>query len=174
MALLLGVTVRSIAAGPRIHKEWDDEIRTAVAGYEAGEVVPALDNLVSEILALRRPDEPIGDALLRGDVSAPFREAVEAAIESRGPQEAQRACIRRSYLLGYSLLCAQLAWPFAIVDRVVDDHPVSRFVTLGGRVVFTSSIVLTLLFAVALLRASNSLSSKVTAGKNAGTPTHVV
>src|SRR5690348_16579605 len=86
VAVLFGGTIRCFSAKGRLSRERDSDIRAAIAGFEAGRIIPALVALVEEVIAVRRDDEATADALNRADTDAAFNVAVAASVKSQSPR----------------------------------------------------------------------------------------
>lgn len=139
VAVFLGATKGCFTAQARIDRERDSDIRAAVAGYEAGEVVPALAALIEQVESLRAPGEALVDTVNRADVDAMLREAVTASIRSRTPRERERALVHRYTALGVSLLVAHLAAPIALYNVLTEGYnlPNTAVLVASTSAVFT-------------------------------------
>lgn len=144
-AVFFGATARSFTAQARLDRERDNDIRAAIAGYEAGEVVPALAALIEEVETLRAPGEALVDTLNRADVDIMLGEAVKASVRSRTPRARERALVHRYTGLAVSLLVAQLAAPVALYNVLTEGYNLPKTAVL----IAATSAVFTLAAAVA-------------------------
>lgn len=165
--MFFGATARSFTAQARLDRERDGDIRAAVAGYEAGEVVPALAALIEQVDALRSPGEALVNTLSRADVDTMLGEAVTASIRSRTPRARERALVHRWTALGVCLLVAQLAAPIALYNVLTEGYNLPDTVVLiaATSAVFTIAAAVTAAILVAL--GELSLARAIREGKDA-------
>jgi hypothetical protein len=137
VALLLGATVRCFSAKGRLDRERDSDIRSAIAGYETGKIIPALVDLVEAVIAVRRPDESTADALNRADTDAAFNAAVDASVKSRSPRAWEQRLVYRYTGLGASLVACHLAGPAALYNMLTDGYNLPRIAVIVAAVIFS-------------------------------------
>src|SRR5712692_6120278 len=119
VTVFFAATVRAFTARARIDRERDGDIRAAIAGYEVGKVIPALTDLVGEVIDVRREGESIAEALNRAEgTDRKFAAAVSASIESQSPRARERALVQRHLGCGICLVAGQVAGPVALYNTV--------------------------------------------------------
>jgi|SRR5581483_5548068 len=168
VAVFLGPTMRSFTAQARIDRERDADIRTAIAGYEAGLVIPALADLVEEVVEVRRDDEPIAEALARAEgMTKKFGAAVDASIKSRLPRDRERSLVKRHLACGVCLLAAQIAGPVAIYNSVTDGYNLSHTLVIVAAVIFAIGVLCSLGLGILVVHGGNALMRAIREGKDA-------
>lgn len=165
--MFFAATVRSLTAQARLDRERDNDIRAAVAGYEAGEVVPALAELIEEVERLRGDGETLVDTLNRADVDALFGAAVKASIRSQSPRDRERALVHRYTALGGFLLIAQLTAPVALYNVLTKGYNLPDTVVLAAAATFASTGIAALVAAILVAIGEIGLARSIRKGKDA-------
>jgi len=130
---LAGLSWTAFNAEARSEKDRDSDIRDAMAGYDSGKVVPAVAQLIETVLAVRRPDEPIQNALDRADTSGPLKEVVAAATVLGSPREIEERLLKTWTSVGASTVGVQLSGPVVLFNEIFDSGLVSHTGLWGGR-----------------------------------------
>jgi hypothetical protein len=167
VGVTLGPTFRAFSAQDRIDRERDDDIRTAIAGYEAGLVIPALADLVSEINDVRREDEPISEALARAEAARKLGPAVDASIRSQSPRARQRTLVHRHLACGACLVTAQVAGPVALYSTVTDGYNLPHNLVIVATVIFAIAALGALLVGILVVLGQNALMRAIRDGRDA-------
>lgn len=167
VAVFFAATARSFTAQARIDRERDNDIRAAVAGYESGEVVPALATLIEEVQALQAPGEALADTLNRADLDDMFGASVHASIRSQTPRERERALVHRYTGLGASLLIAQLAAPVALYNVLTEGYNLPDTVVLIAATSFVFTAGAAVAAAVLVALGELTLARAIREGKDA-------
>ena len=166
LAVTLGPTLRSFSAQDRIDRERDDDIRAAIAGYEAGLVIPALADLVSEVDDIRGEGEPISEALSRAEAARKFEAAVQASIKSQSPRTKERSLVHRHLACGVCLVTAQIAGPVALYSTVTDGYNVSHTLVVVATVIFAIAALGALLLGILVVLGQNALMRVIREGRS--------
>jgi hypothetical protein len=168
IAVLLGPTARAFTAKARIDRERDGDIRAAIAGYEAGTLIPALADLVSEVIEVRRPEESIADALNRAEgTGRKFKAAVDASITSQSPRAKETALVHRYLGLGLCLVAAHISGPAALYNVVTSGYNVPHTAVVVATVIFSLGIAGALVFGVLTALGELALTRVIREGKDA-------
>lgn len=168
VTVFFAATIRSFTARARIDRERDGDIRAAVAGYEAGLVIPALAELVSEVIDVRRDDESVAEALNRAEGSATkFQAAVRASIKSQSPRAKERALVHRYFGCGVCLLAAHIAGPIALFNIVTGGYNLPDTVVIVAAVIFAIGVVGALILGVLVALGDSALTRVIREGKDA-------
>jgi hypothetical protein len=168
VTVFFAATVRAFSARARIDRERDGDIRAAIAGYEAGQVIPALADLVGEVIAVRREDEPIAEALNRSEsTNEKFAAAVSASIRSQSPRARERGLVQRHLGCGVCLVAAQVAGPVALYNSVTGGYDLSHTIVTVAIVIFSIGALGALAFGILVARADNALMRVIREGKDA-------
>ena len=167
ITVFFAATVKAFSAQARISREHDNDIRAAIAGYEAGRVIPALAKLVEDVAKTKRQDESFADALNRADVGELFGGAVEASVLSKLPRARETNLVHRYTALGGCLLGCQLAGPVALYNILTSGYNLSHTVVIVATVIFSFAFVGALALAVAVGLAERRLARVIREGKDA-------
>lgn len=167
VALFLGATVKAFTARARINRERDNDIRAAIAGYEAGEVIPALAAVVDEVDETRRAGESTADALFRADYGGLFSRAVEASIRSRSPRIRETALVHRYTTLGICLVAAHLTCFAALYNALTSGYNLPHTMVTVAFVVFAFALAGAVAAAILVARGENALARVIKDGKDA-------
>ena len=168
LAVFFGATVRSFTAQARIDRERDGDIRAAIAGYEAGLVIPALAELVGEVVEVRREDESIAEALNRAKGTATkFQAAVGASIQSQSPRAKERALAHRHLGCGLCLAAAQIAGPVAVYNIVTGGYNLPDTAVIVAAVIFAIGAAGALILGILAALGDVALTRVIREGKDA-------
>lgn len=166
--MFFGGTVRAFTAQARIDRERDSDIRAAIAGYETGEVIPALASIVSEVIEVKRDDETVADALNRAEgTNQKFAVAVVASIKSQSPRVKQRVLVHRYIALGAALLASQVAGPAALYNVMTGGYNLPRTVVIVATVIFSLGIIGSGALAILVALGEAALAKVIREGKDA-------
>lgn len=187
LTVFFAATVRCFTAKSRLDRERDGDIRAAIAGYEAGQVIPVLTDLVARVIDVNRPDERIVKALTegteegteeefnaaitegldRGDTDKTFNTAVDAAIKSRSPRAKERGLIHRYTGLGLCLVACHVSGPAALYNLLTGGYNLPRTAVIVAAVIFAVGVIGAALVAILVQRGESALSSVIREGKDA-------
>jgi hypothetical protein len=166
-ATLTALSWAGFNAEARSQKDRDSDIRDAEAGYDSGKVVPAAARLVEAVLAVRRPDEPIDQALHRADTSRPLRDVVDAATALASPREIEGRLLKAWTSVGVSTVTAQLAGPVLLYNEIFDSNLMSDSTQTIAGVVLSGAAAILVVSIVFVRQFSRALSRAIRAGKDA-------
>ena len=167
IAVLLGATLRCFTARARLDQNRDSDIRGAVAGYEAGQVIPALADLVTNVLEVKAENETVEQALDRADTSEGFDRAVDAAIRSRLPRARERTLIHRYTALGICLIACHVSGPAALYNVLTAGYNLPPNAAIVAAVVFSIGAIGALALAVLVGFGEAGLARAIREGKDA-------
>ncbi len=168
IAVFFGPTIRSFTARTRIDRERDGDIRAAVAGYETGQVIPALAALVEEVIDVRRANESIIDALNRAESTAKkFAAAVSASIHSQSPRAKERTLVQRHIGCGVCLVAAQVAGPVAIYNSVTAGYNLPHNIVIIATVIFAIGTIGALVLGILVVLGDIALMRAIREGRDA-------
>jgi hypothetical protein len=167
LTVLFAGTLRCFTARARLDRDRDSDIRGAIAGYEAGQVIPALAELVSNVIEVKGEDETLEEALGRADTGGAFDRAVDAAIRSRIPRNREKALIQRYTALGVSLVACHLAGPIALYSWLTAGYNLPRTAVTAAIAIFAVGAAAVLLLAVAVGLGEAALARAIREGKDA-------
>jgi hypothetical protein len=162
------LTWSAFNAESRIEKDRDRDIRDAMAGYSSGRVIPALADLIDNVLDVRRPDESIRDALTRHDTSAALDQVVEAAATSKSPRTLESSLVRMWTCTGCSNVVVQVAAPLLLLNAILNDDVLSRTLQTVSGVALVAGMTITIVSLIAVRQLSQALTRATRAGKDAG------
>lgn len=166
-ATLTGLSWAGFNAEARSQKDRDSDIRDAEAGYDSGKVVPAAARLVEAVLAVRRPDEPIDQALHRADTSRPLRDVVDAATALASSREIEGRLLKAWTSVGVSTVIVQLAGPVLLYNEIFDSNLISNSTQTIAGVVLSGAAAILVVSIVLVRQFSRALSRAIRAGKDA-------
>jgi hypothetical protein len=188
LTVLFAATVRCFTAKGRLDRERDGDIRSAIAGYEAGQVIPALTDVivraVSEAMR-RRPtladdlqtqSDPeaqapfrnaVRDALATVDTDVDFGEAVDASIRSRTPRRMEKALVYRYTALGFFLIACHLAGPAALYNVLTGGYNLPDIAIIVATVIFSLGVIGALVLAILVAVGDAALTKAIREGKDA-------
>ena len=154
-------------AEARLAQDHDDPIRDAVAGYGAGEVVPAVAALLDAVLSVRRIDESITDALERADISRQLDDVVVAAARSRSPREIESRLIKGWTALGIASVTVQVAGVVFLLNEMAQRDLLASTERTIALVVLSGSAAVFLAATGIVRQLQRSLARAIRAGKDA-------
>jgi hypothetical protein len=171
LTVLFAGTLRCFTARARLDRDRDSDIRGAIAGYEAGQVVPALAALVSNVNEVKADDvsieQTVEETLERADTAEAFQRAVDAAIMSRLPRARERTLIHRYTALGVCLIACHLAGPAALYNVLTAGYNLPSNAVIVATVIFSIGAMGMLALAVLVGLGEARLARAIREGKDA-------
>lgn len=166
-ATLSALTWAAFNAEARLQKDRDTDVRDAIAGYDSGRVVPALATLIEAVLAVRRPEEPIRDALDRADISGPLDAMKDAAAASRSPREIESRAVRIWNVAGSSCVGVQLSAPILLTNAIAGEDVMSQTVQTIAGIVLSGSTAILVVAMIFVRQLTRALTRAIRDGKDA-------
>jgi hypothetical protein len=166
--LLSKLTWDGFNAETRIQKDSGNDIRDARAGFTSGTLVPAAAQLIDAVLRIRRPNEPIRDALERTDTSAQLDALVEAAAVSKSPREYESRLVRVWTVVGGATLALQVSGLALMINPIANKDLLSDTVQTVAIVAASGAAALLAAFLLAVRHFARQLARAIRNGKDAG------
>jgi hypothetical protein len=167
IAVFFGATVRSFSAKGRLDRERDNDIRAAIAGYETGQIIPALVDLVESVIAVRGSGESTADALSRADTDAALNAAVDASVKSRSPRAWEQKLVSRYTALGISLVVCHIAAPVSLYNVLTDGYSLPQTAVIVAGVIFVVGAIIALWLGALAAVGEATLAGVIREGKDA-------
>jgi hypothetical protein len=166
-ATLSGLTWAAFNAESRLEEDRDGDIRDAISGFESGRVVPAIAALIEVVLVVRRPREPVRDALDRVDTREALRAVVAAATASSKPRELEGRLVKAWTVVGLATLLVQVSGPVLLCNHIADARLLPRIVGTISEVLGISGLAILLTTIVIVRQLSRGLARAIKTGKDA-------
>jgi hypothetical protein len=188
LTVLFAATVRCFSAKGRLDRERDGDIRSAIAGYEAGHVIPALTDVIVRAVTetirrtatladdLHKPSDSdaaerfragITDALATADTDVNFQAAVDASIMSRTPRAMEKTLVYRYTTLGVFLVACHLAGPAALYNVLTSGYNLPHTAVIVATVIFSLGLIGIIVLAILVATGEVALARAIREGKDA-------